>query len=66
MKYIVIYQYEDDGWYTNIGYDICSSLGDVESRIERLKSKYEISWLKVFPMSSELTQYGFDNGVKSY
>lgn len=32
--------------------------------IARLKSKYEIKWLKVFPMSSELTQYGIDNGVK--
>ncbi len=65
IKYIIIFGYSDDGLYINISYNLCKSLDDVENSITRLKSKYEIKWLKVFPMSSELTQYGIDNGVKS-
>ena len=61
MKYIIIFRYSDDVFYTNVSYCFCESLGDVENCIERLKGKYEIQWLKVFPLSSELTKYSINN-----
>lgn len=63
MKYIIIFQYSDDIWYVNISYNICESLGDVENTINRLKEKREIQWLKVFPLSSELTKYSINYKV---
>lgn len=60
-KYIIIYRYSDDVFYINVSYSICESLGDVENCIARLKGKYEIQWLKVFPLSSELTEYRINN-----
>lgn len=61
MKYIIIYRYSDDVFYVNIGYELCESLDDVETTINRLKEKREIQWLKVFPLSSELTEYRINN-----
>ena len=61
MKYIIIYRYSDDVFYINVSYSLCESLGDVENCIARLKSKYEIQWLKVLPLSSELTKYRIDD-----
>ena len=57
MKYIIIYRYSDDVFYVNISYECCESLDDVETTINCLKEKREIQWLKVFPLSSELTKY---------
>lgn len=62
IKYIIIFGYLNE--YINISYNLCESLDGVENSIARLKSKYEIQWLKVFPLSSELTKFGIDNGAK--
>lgn len=61
MKYIIIFRYSDDIFYVNISYVFCESLDSVENNIKRLKNKYEIVWLKVFPLSSELTKYSLND-----
>ena len=60
MKYIIIYRYSDDVFYVNINCECCESLDDVETTINLLKEKREIQWLKVFPLSSELMKYSFN------
>ena len=59
IRYIVFFEYEDIVYegITHVSYVKCTSLGNVEDEIERLRSKYEIIQLKVFPMSSALTKY---------
>ena len=48
-------------FYVNVSCERCESLDDVETTINRLKEKREIQWLKVFPLSSELTEYRINN-----
>lgn len=61
MKYIIVYRYSYDIFYVNDSYELCESLDDVKNIIKRLKKKYEIQWLKVLPISSELTKYSFND-----
>lgn len=59
IKYIVFFEYEDIVYkgIIHISYAKCASLGDVSLEIDRLKSIYEITWLRVFPVYSVLTKY---------
>ena len=57
MKYIIIFQYHIEGIYLDISFVPCASLTEVEKELERIKSKYRIASLMVFPISSMLTQY---------
>ncbi len=58
-KYIIVFRYEDNIYQglSHVSYAKCESLGVVEAEIERLRDKYEIEWLRVFPMSSVLSKY---------
>lgn len=58
-KYIIVFRYEDNIYQglSHVSYVKCESLRVVEAEIERLRDKYEIEWLRVFPMSSILSKY---------
>lgn len=65
MKYIIVYRYSYDIFYVNDSYELCESLDDVKNIIKRLKKKYEIIWLKVLPISSELTEHSLNDELQN-